>query len=108
MILIFPTFYYLFNYLYVNYAIKSNNYSVHMDYIEDFSTKETKLKRSSPTSSTLYYAHLKEHGKVKISRDYYTYLNKNDSVYVVVINGFFKNTYNTSPIYPTQNYIYNN
>ena len=107
LILIFPMFYFLFNHLYVQYAIKNNKYCVKTDYIEECSIQSVK-SRSSSNSSYSYYAILKEHGKVKISHDLYSSLNIDDSVYVVIINGLFKETYASSLIYPTENYTYEN
>ena len=107
LFLLFPIFYFLFNHLYVQYAIKNHNYYVEIDYIEDFNFKHRQYRLSSRSYDS-YYVILKEHGKVKISKSLYFSLNKDDSVYVVIIKGLFKETYATFPIYPTENYIYEN
>lgn len=98
-------FYFLFNHFYVQYAIKNDNYYVEIDYIEKKDFRNIKQYKSS-NSSTSYYAILKEHGKVEISRSLFFSLNTEDSVYVVIIKGLFKGTYVTVPIYPTKDYIY--
>ena len=78
-----------------------------IDYIADLDTKYRQIRKSSSSSSS-YYAILKEHGKVQVSREKYLSLNAEDSVYVVIIKGLFNQTYITNPIYPTENYIYDN
>lgn len=107
LFLVFPMFYFLFNHCYIQYAIKNDNYYVAIDYIEDLNSNHRRYRMSSQSSDS-YYVILKEHGKVKISRALYFSLNKDDSVYVVIIKGLFKETYATFPIYPTENYIYEN
>lgn len=87
--------------------MKNNNFYVAIDYIADLDTKYRQIRKSSSSSSS-YYAMLKEYGKVQISKDYYLSLNTEDSVYVVIIKGLFGKTYITSPIYPTENFIYDN
>ena len=101
----FTMFYFLFNYLYTQYAIKNNNYYVTIDYItkKDLNIKN---RNKSSNSTKAYYAILKEHGKANISHQLYNSINIDDSVYVVIIKGLFNSKYITTPIYPTKDYIY--